>query len=134
MSYINNGNIANCIAILKKSILTKKKYCSIPYTKPNIFFIHFLYKNGFIELYQTKKNINNIEVKFKIYQDKYVLHSITNFFRPGNLNYLNVKRISQLKQQKNIQTMYILWTSFGFITLSQAFYRKVGGILVCKLN
>lgn len=134
MSYLNNGNIANCISILKKSILVKKKYCNVPYTKPNIYFIHFLYKNGFLELYQIKQKSNKIEIKFKIYQDKYVLHEITNFFKPGNLNYLNIKKISQLKQQKNIQTMYILWTSYGFITLSQAFYRKVGGILVCKLN
>jgi len=134
MSYFNNGNIANCISILKKSIISNKKYCNVPFSKSNYYFIHFLYKNGYIESYKIKNSSNHIELKFKIYQDKYVLHNITNFFKPGNLNYLNLKRISRLKQQKNIQTMYILWTSYGFLTLNQTFFRKVGGILICKLN
>jgi ribosomal protein S8 len=134
MSFKNNGNIANCISILKKSILINKKYCNIPFSKNNLNFLLFLYRNGYIEYLNVDNNKNIIKIFFKLYQDKYVLHSIKNFFKPGHKNFFDKKRISRLKQKNNIQTIYILWTSYGFMTLSQAFYRRTGGILVCKIN
>lgn len=134
MSYTNNGKIANCIAILKKAILSNKINCNIPYTKYNFLFLYFLYRNGYISSMNLEKKERKINVIFKRYQDRYVLHHIKNYYKPGHLNLYNLKRIVQLKNKKNIQTIYVLWTSIGFLTVQEAFYRRIGGILVCKLN
>lgn len=134
MSFSNNGSLSSCIGILNKSIISNKKSCNISFSKNNLMFLLFLYRNGYLEKIQIINKKKTIKVNLKIYQDKLVLHSIKNYFKVGHKYYLNHKKISELKNQKNIQTSYVLWTTHGFLTLDKAFFRRVGGLLVCKIN
>ena len=134
MSLINNGSLNSCLGVLNKSIKSKKKFCNVSFSKINLMFLLFLYKNGYIENLFVCEKSKLIKVKLKVYQDKFVLHAIKNYFKPGHKLFLNIKQISKLKESKKIETCYILWTKEGFITVAKAFYRRTGGLLICKIN
>lgn len=116
---------------LKNSSKSYKKHVIIIRTKQNIKLLEFLYKEGYILGYfNSENNLNEIIVNLK-YQNYEPLIKNVNFISKSK-NEVNCS-VKLLAQQKDNNSLYIILTQNGYMSLVDAKFNNLGGQLICQL-
>jgi ribosomal protein S8 len=128
--------IANFISILNYSIITKRNYCKIIYTKLGERLISLLFKHGYITYYRFISNINKKYI-YIFLKNQSMLNSIFQLkliSKSRSRIYWSFKRLWKEYTSANSITRYILSTSKGIIISSSAIDYNIGGEILFRLN
>ena len=116
---------------LKNSSQSYKKEVIITKTKQNIKLLNFLYQEGYIGGYSySKKDITHVIVILKYQNYKPLIKNISFISKINKEVFCSVKMLS--KQNDN-NILYILLTTQGYMSISQAILKNLGGQLILKM-
>jgi len=125
----NTSNLHNFFLNLQNNIQIKKKTFKQKKTIKIIKFVNILISEGLLQGYKNIDN-KNIEIYLTYFKNISVITQIIAISTPGKKVYIKNKELYTLINQ---QEFYILSTSKGFLTHSQAIFQNVGGELICKI-
>lgn len=128
--------IANFISILNFSIITKRNYCKIIYTRLGEQLISLLFKYGYVTYYRFINNINKRYI-YIFLKNQAMLNSIFQLkliSKSRGRVYWNSKRLWKECTLANSTTRYVLSTSRGIIISSLAIEYSIGGEILFRLN
>ncbi len=120
------------ILLLKNSIYKLKSFITIPYHFFLIKFVEFFYKEGLIQFFSIKKDINQI-ISIKIF-----LRYFKTFCVFSNLKVVSKKKMAIYIKYIDIckvfekNSIFIISTNFGLYTLFDCKKYKVGGKILFK--
>lgn len=116
---------------LKNSSKSYKKHVIIIRTKQNIKLLEFLYKEGYILGYfNSENNLNEIIVNLKYQNYEPLIKNVNFISKPKNEVNCSVKLLAQ---QKDNNSLYIILTQNGYMSLVDAKFNNLGGQLICQL-
>jgi len=116
---------------LKNSSKSYKKYSVITKTKQNIKLLKCLYREGYILGYFfDQKNSNKLNVILKYQNNEPLIKKICFISKPNNIKYCSLKL---LLQHKNMNSLIILNTVKGYMSLSEAKLNNLGGMMICQI-
>jgi|GEM_PF-801147 ribosomal protein S8 len=129
-SYYNNYYLSNFVSSLSNSKYNKT--VSIQ-SYINVYpILNILVQEGFIYNYKNQQN-NNILLYLKHFKNKPVINRINLISTLSK-----IKTITFLDLKKHIMyskgSLLILSTNFGILSGSEAYKKKIGGILLLKIN
>jgi ribosomal protein S8 len=117
----------NLINLIKLNLIYKKKIIKYRYYKKNINIIKILINLNIIKY--IKKN-NKI---IYLYINNFYKHNyINNFYKPSRSIFLKNSIIKKLTLKK--KWIFLLSTNKGIITNFEAIKKKIGGVLILKIN
>lgn len=119
-----NTNTIKFIINLKNSSNSKNEFISLKYNSQHLNILEALYREGFIQSYQTNNNL--ITVYFRYYQENSLLKNLKSLSKPSNLKYLNFKDINKLPSKK---ATFFLSTAKGILTDYECKKSRIGGKL-----
>jgi len=126
-----NKSVIILLNNLKLGVKYKKPNFKSPYNKVAIKLLILLYKLGYIKKYTLYKNKYIItELNFNLEQNIPILKNIQLVSTPGRKIYC---RLEELKNSINNFETIILSTTSGFMLADQAFNKKLGGEIICKI-
>lgn len=125
-----NNSLNFMFSVINSASISNKGDVNIPTSKKCLKVLSVLYREGLIRGYAYNKYRINIYIKFCGSTVKPVIRHIQPISLSGRPLYVNVKMLAKLSHCNEI---FILSTSKGFLTLKEALYQNVGGILFCKI-
>ena len=117
----------NLINLIKLNLIYKKKIIKYNYNKKNISLIKILINLNIIKCVKKKKN--NIYLYMNNFYKK---NYINNLYKPSRLIFLKNSTIKKITLKK--KWIFLLSTSKGVITNFEAIKKKIGGLLILKIN
>jgi ribosomal protein S8 len=135
-------SLYNIINQLFKAQQHKKSFVYIPYTIESKKLISFFYKKGFISIIQIIEKNNNINNKIISYYKIYFnyLHTSISLFnkikfisKPSKRFYISYKKINKFLL-KYRSCLTLIKTPYGYLTLVDCLYFKIGGEFICILS
>lgn len=120
------NTLSNLFSGIKNGFLSKKTKIVQQYSKQSINILNILIKEGFIKNYKIESNKINIYLKYK--NNKSIINNIKYLSKPGKRLYIKNKNIYKKKEG-----FFLISTSKGLLTLSEAKKFNIGGELICKI-
>jgi len=118
------------IGILNSSVKNKLKNTKIPYSNNGYDLIKLLFKLGFVSSYYIE--YNSIYITLRFYNNDISLNNIFFFFKPSSIFSISSSKLRRIC--KNKKKLFILLTSYGICTSSDAIKLNQGGILLVELS
>jgi len=118
MSYLNKKN---------------KKYIKIKSNKISEKLVLILLNNNFINSFTKTKTQIYIYLKINNFTNEPKLQRVKNYTKFNRIQTIKFKDLQELNRI-NKHSLFILYTSFGLITIKTALRLKVGGRLIFKIN
>ena len=133
---IQNNYIANYVAIVHYSIITRRMYCRILHTNIGERLTSILYKQGYFLMYRIipQGTISYIYIQLKHARAFMPLLSIKLVSKPTNLIYWTIDRLLEETARGGALTQYMLSTSKGLLLSSNAISLGVGGKVLFRIN
>ena len=109
----------------------------LPLSKRSLTVCRFLFRRGWIRNYQVvfnsseKKRVIFVSYKYYSYRNNIFKIIICSSF--GNRNYCTYKQLFQLCSRNKSGMYYILSTSKGLLSSSEALSIGIGGELLCRI-
>lgn len=126
-----NKSIIDMFIRLKNGSQSYNKEVIVTKTKQNIKLLNCLYKEGYIIGYKfSKQNMEDIVVFLKYIDYKPLIKNISFISKPNKEVFCSLKELS--KQNDN-NILYILLTTKGYMSISEAKLNNMGGQLILKL-
>jgi len=110
-----------------------KKYVKIKSNKIAEKLMLILIENNFINSFTKTKTHLYIYLKINNFTNEPKLQSIKNYTKFNRIQAIKFKDLQELNRI-NKHSLFILYTSFGLITIKTALRLKVGGRLIFKIN
>lgn len=128
--------IANFVAILNYSIITKRNYCRVLHTNLGLRIISLLFGKGYISFYRFVNTISKkyIYIGFKYELMLNPLFQIKLISKSGNYVHWSLKKLTQEHMDSESITDYLLSTSKGILFSVQALEYGIGGQVLFKIN
>jgi len=117
----------NLINLIKLNLIYKKKIIKYKYSKKNINMIKILINLNIIKYIKKNNKIIYIHIN-NFYKKNY----INNFYKPSRSLFLKNSIIRKLTLKK--KWIFLLSTNKGIITNFEAIKKKIGGLLILKIN
>jgi ribosomal protein S8 len=117
----------NLINLIKLNLIYKKKIIKYRYYKKNINIIKILINLNIIKYIKRNNKIIYLYIN-NFYKHNY----INNFYKPSRSIFLKNSIIKKLTLKK--KWIFLLSTNKGVITNFEAVKKKIGGILILKIN
>jgi small subunit ribosomal protein S8 len=117
--------ITDMIVRLKNGYKAKLLSVNINFSRKIINILTVLYKEGFIRGYKIDKNIIKVFLKYSETANP-IMQEMYQISKPGSRKYISLK---ELYNFKNTFGVYILSTSKGFLSHTEAINNNVGGEL-----
>jgi len=118
---------------LKNASLVHKEIINVEYNTFVLAVLKILYKEGFIQSFKIKKEINNyqhlyfLSVSIRYYCNKPVFNNLKIISTSSRVKYLSYKSISRLNTKK---ANFFFSTNEGLLTGFECKQQKVGGVLL----
>ncbi|MEK6733804.1 MAG: 30S ribosomal protein S8 [Pseudomonadota bacterium] len=106
-----------------------------PYSNLHVAVLQVLKEEGFISSFtkeEVRKNISNLNIRLKYFQDAGVIKSIDRVSKPGKRIYYSIDDL-KTKKHFNGLGLVILSTPKGVISDKNAIHHNVGGEVLCKV-
>lgn len=117
----------NLINLIKLNLIYKKKIIKYTYSKKNNNIIKILITLNIIKYIKKNNKIIYIYIN-NLYKHNY----INNLYKPSRSIYLKNPIIKQLTLKK--KWIFLLSTNQGILTNFEALKKKLGGVLILKIN
>jgi ribosomal protein S8 len=133
----NNYNVFDAIAAINVAIKEKRPYIFMKYRDSVIAFLKFMRKNHYIYNYEVLTmpagdiTSKYIKVYFKYYHAFAAFRNIDLISRPGRYLSITLPKLKKLVKGTNL--MYIINTTHGYLSHSEALALKSGGFLIGKI-
>ena len=126
-----NKSVIDMFIRLKNSSQSYNKEVIVTKTKQNIKLLNCLYKEGYIIGYTFSiKNNNRISVTLKYKNYKPVIKNINFISKTSKEVFCSLK---QLSKQNDNNILYIIFTTKGYMSISEAKLNNLGGQLILKI-
>jgi len=125
-----NDNISDMISRIKNGTKAKLSSIAVKKTKITIIILQILYKNGYIRGYQVNTLNDLIIVDLKYNKNKSVIQNFCRVSTPGRRIYITSKALYKLNLPIGF---FILSTSKGILTSSDAKLKFIGGEVLCHI-
>ena len=125
-----NDNISDMISRIKNGTRAKLSSIAIKKTKLTIIILQILYKNGYLRGYQVNTINDLIIVELKYIKIKSVIQNFRRVSKPGRRIYVTSKALYKLNLPIGF---FILSTSQGILTSSDAKLKFIGGEVLCHI-
>lgn len=125
-----NDNISDMISRIKNGTRAKLSSIAIKKTKLTIIILQILYKNGYLRGYQVNTINDLIIVELKYIKNKSVIQNFRRVSKPGRRIYVTSKALYKLNLPIGF---FILSTSQGILTSSDAKLKFIGGEVLCHI-
>lgn len=125
-----NDNISDMISRIKNGTRAKLSSIAVKKTKITIIILQILYKNGYIRGYQVNTMNALIIVDLKYNKNKSVIQNFCRVSTPGRRIYITSKALYKLNLPIGF---FILSTSKGILTSSDAKLKFIGGEVLCHI-
>ncbi len=125
-----NDNISDMISRIKNGTRAKLSSIAIKKTKLTIIILQILYKNGYLRGYQVNTVNDLIIVELKYIKNKSVIQNFRRVSKPGRRIYITSKALYKLDLPIGF---FILSTSQGILTSSDAKLKFIGGEVLCHI-
>ena len=125
-----NDNISDMISRIKNGTRAKLSSIAVKKTKITIVILQILYKNGYLRGYQINTRNDLIIVELKYIKNKSVIQNFRRVSKSGRRIYITSKALYKLNLPLGF---FILSTSKGILTSSDAKLKFVGGEVLCHI-
>lgn len=124
--------ISDMFTRIRNSLMAKKEFVIVPYSKFRLEIAKFLQRHGFIKEIKKrgKKTKKIIKLIFFAEEEKQKIHSLSKVSKPSKRIYAGYRN---LKPYRSGAGMYILSTPKGIISDKEAKKLKVGGEVIGKI-
>jgi small subunit ribosomal protein S8 len=130
---ISIDTISNLFSSIVNGSKSKKYKIIQPKSKKIILILDALVKEGFIKGYTFfKNNPNSISIYLKYYENEPVITKIKRISKQGKQVFIKNKYLYSIKDMNSIT--YLLSTSKGIMTASQAKRYNIGGEFLCEIK
>jgi len=127
-----NYLIADFISRLNIGLLRKLRFIKINKTNIMIRLLRILYKQGIIRTFRIENNFISVYFKFKNGQP---IGKFSIISSPGNRQYKNLNKVSQLFNNNNFSGFFILSSSHGFVTSNYCLLSgHIAGEIIIKIE
>ena len=125
-----NDNISDMISRIKNGTRARLSSIAVKKTKLTIIILQILYKNGYLRGYQVNPMNDLIIVELKYIKNKSVIQNFRRVSKSGRRIYISSKALYKLNLPIGF---FILSTSKGILTSSDAKLKFVGGEVLCHI-
>ena len=125
--------VGDMLTRIRNGQMRSLKKISIPFSKFRLKILEVIKKEGFIVDYFQEENelkIKSVKVLLKYYEGQPVIREIKRVSKPGRRVYSKIK---DLQRHFDGLGIYILSTSKGVLSDSEARVESVGGEILCKI-
>jgi ribosomal protein S8 len=120
------------VSSLNRDCKGKQLQTSLSTDKFSLNFCSFLFKRGYISSYMI--NGHKLIVHFKYINNRNLLNGISFISTPGHRIYCSYHHLLWLNKKYKGRNFFVLRTTKGFLTSSEAIHQHIGGELICRIH
>jgi len=128
---IVNDAIADMLTHIRNNLRQKNAVAEYKPTLLNLKILDILHHEGFIRGYKFSLNKKHVLILLKYKEGKSIIQSLKCISKNSKQIFVSLKVLHKIN---NIFVLYILSTSRGILSQTEAIKQKVGGKVLCQIK